>query len=259
MGSVREFTSSRGWRQGLGAAAKEDSADAAKDGVEDGRNVEEEVPKAQRKNRKVEKKDVLDGNGSRRNKSIKEQAIPGVRKSSTKRQTQKSNASEFFTPDAQSKQPEWQAQKVALKEKFPDGWNPRKRLSPDALAGIRALNAQFPDTYTTQALADKFEVSVESIRRILKSKWMPSAEEEQDRQERWFRRGVQVWERQAAVGVKPPRRWRREGVVRDAGWHEWKKGKVRREKEWEEGEREVERERRRNSGSGAGGSGDGSG
>ncbi|KAG5969244.1 hypothetical protein E4U58_001536 [Claviceps cyperi] len=138
----------------------------------------------------------------------------------------------------------WQIQKEALKEKFPDGWAPRKRLSPDALAGIRALNAQFPEVYTTKTLADKFKVSPEAIRRVLKSKWMPSAEEEQDRQERWFRRGKQVWERQAALGIKPPKKWRAEGIVRDKEWHERRKRAVKWEQEWEEKEKAMELERR---------------
>ncbi|KAF7550619.1 hypothetical protein G7046_g7960 [Stylonectria norvegica] len=131
---------------------------------------------------------------------------------------------------------DWKAQKAALKEKFPDGWNPRKRLSPDALAGIRALNAQFPEVYTTQALADKFEVSPENIRRILKSKWTPNSEEEQGREERWFRRGLSVWERKAALGVKPPRKWREEGIARDPSYHSWRKETTRRNKEWEDRE-----------------------
>ncbi|KAG6033220.1 hypothetical protein E4U19_006785 [Claviceps sp. Clav32 group G5] len=138
----------------------------------------------------------------------------------------------------------WKIQKEALKEKFPDGWAPRKRLSPDALAGIRALNAQFPDVYTTKTLADKFKVSPEAIRRVLKSKWQPSAEEEQDRQERWFRRGKQVWERQAALGIKPPKKWRAEGIVRDKEWHERRKRTVKWEQEWEEKEKAMELERR---------------
>ncbi|KAG5934698.1 hypothetical protein E4U60_003628 [Claviceps pazoutovae] len=138
----------------------------------------------------------------------------------------------------------WQIQKEVLKEKFPDGWAPRKRLSPDALAGIRALNAQFPEVYTTKTLADKFKVSPEVIRRILKSKWAPSAEEEQDRQERWFRRGKQVWERQAAMGIKPPKKWRVEGIVRDKEWHERRKRAVKWEQEWEEKEKAMELERR---------------
>lgn len=130
----------------------------------------------------------------------------------------------------------WQLQKAALKEKFPDGWQPRKRLSPDALAGIRALNAQFPEIYTTEALADKFQVSSEAIRRILKSHWRPSSMEEEDRQQRWFRRGKQVWEQKAALGIKPPQRWRVEGIARDPGYHEWSKKVSQREREWEEEE-----------------------
>ncbi|KAG6108764.1 hypothetical protein E4U14_003545 [Claviceps sp. LM454 group G7] len=158
----------------------------------------------------------------------------------------------------------WQIQKEALKEKFPDGWAPRKRLSPDALAGIRALNAQFPEVYTTKTLADKFQVSPEAIRRVLKSKWMPSAEEEQDRQERWFRRGKQVWERQAALGIKPPKKWRVEGIVRDKEWHERRKRAVKWEQEWEEKEKAMELERRarakaREAGTAWGGGGEGEG
>ncbi|PTB63864.1 hypothetical protein BBK36DRAFT_1125012 [Trichoderma citrinoviride] len=130
----------------------------------------------------------------------------------------------------------WKVHKAALKEKFPEGWQPRKRLSPDALAGIRALNAQFPDVYTTAALADKFQVSSEAIRRILKSSWRPSADEEEERQQRWFRRGKQVWEQKAALGIKPPQRWRREGIARDPGYHEWSKRAAQREREWEEEE-----------------------
>jgi len=115
---------------------------------------------------------------------------------------------------------DWRVQKAALKEKFPDGWNPRKKLSPDALTGIRALHAEFPEIYTTEELASKFEVSPENIRRILRSKWVPSTDEEIDRQERWFNRGKKVWSRWAELGKKPPRRWRAEGITRDPIWNE---------------------------------------
>lgn len=108
--------------------------------------------------------------------------------------------------------PDWAKQKQALKQKFPDGWRPPKRLSPDALEGIRVLHQQFPDMYTTEALAAKFEVSPEAIRRILKAKWEPTAEEDEDRQRRWFNRGVSVWQRYAELGRQPPRRWREAGV-----------------------------------------------
>lgn len=115
-------------------------------------------------------------------------------------------------PYAPTKREPWQAQKAALKHKFQDGWNPRKRLSPDALAGIRAIHAQFPEQYTTSVLAEKFQVSPESIRRILKSNWTPKEDEELDRQRRWFKRGQNVWVRYAELGLKPPKKWRALGI-----------------------------------------------
>lgn len=148
--------------------------------------------------------------------------------------------------------PEWQKQKEALKAKFPEGWRPIKRLSPDAMAGIRALNAQFPDTYNSEHLSKRFEVSPEAIRRILRSKWTPSAETEEKRQERWHRRGLQVWERKAALGIKPPRRWRDEGITRDPGFQYRKREARERERQWEEDEREKYREYRASLGKGAG-------
>lgn len=120
------------------------------------------------------------------------------------------------------KKEDWMIQKEALKAQFPEGWKPRKRLSPDALAGIRALNAQFPDVYTTQTLSEKFEVSPEAIRRILKSRWQPSVAEEEDRSERWHRRGQSIWKNKAAHGIKPPKRWRDEGINVDEEHHERK-------------------------------------
>lgn len=131
--------------------------------------------------------------------------------------------------------PDWLKQKKALKEKFPEGWRPPKRLSPDALEGIRVLHQQFPDMYTTEALAEKFEVSPEAIRRILRAKWEPTAEEEEDRQRRWFNRGVSVWQRYAELGRQPPRRWREAGVEASP----WQ-GATAREKEYGEDEGAAE-------------------
>ncbi|KAH0544818.1 hypothetical protein FGG08_001047 [Glutinoglossum americanum] len=107
----------------------------------------------------------------------------------------------------------WQVQKDALEAKFgSSGWNPRKRLSPDALDGIRALNAQFPDKYTTPVLAEQFKVSPEAIRRILKSNWRPSDEDAEKRRERWDKRGEKIWGKLVELGVKPPKKWREMGV-----------------------------------------------
>lgn len=120
----------------------------------------------------------------------------------------------------------WQIDKEALSKKFPDGWNPRKRLSPDAITGIRALHAQMPERYDTQALSQEFGVTAEAIRRILKSKWSPSPEEETDRQRRWLKRGQQVWSRYAELGVKPPKLWRELGIGQ--GKPDW----MKRKQEW---------------------------
>ncbi|KAL2265727.1 hypothetical protein VTJ83DRAFT_6827 [Remersonia thermophila] len=131
-----------------------------------------------------------------------------------------SGSGQWFERTKQTKKEPWMIQKEALKKKFPEGWNPRKRLSPDAIVGIRLLHKQFPDEYTTEVLAHKFEMSPEAIRRILRSKWTPTPEEEEDRQRRWFERGKKVWSQWAALGKKPPRKWRAEGIVRDPVWNQ---------------------------------------
>ncbi|PHH67829.1 hypothetical protein CDD82_1075 [Ophiocordyceps australis] len=129
--------------------------------------------------------------------------------------------------------PEWKKQKEALRAKFPQGWRPFRRLSPDALAGVRALHAQLPDVYTTEVLANRFMVSPEAIRRILKSKWQPTQEEAEDRRRRWHERGKQVWQVKAALGIKPPRKWRAEGIVRDADYHRRRRSAIEYERELE--------------------------
>ena len=107
----------------------------------------------------------------------------------------------------------WQVQKKALGEKFGEsGWQPRKRLSPDALDGIRALHAQYPEDYSTSKLADHFKVSPEAIRRILKSKWRPSEVEDASRRDRWQKRGEAIWSQMVELGVKPPKKWREMGI-----------------------------------------------
>ncbi|KAI0472376.1 hypothetical protein F4859DRAFT_483945 [Xylaria cf. heliscus] len=113
----------------------------------------------------------------------------------------------------------WLRQKEALQKKFPEGWKPRKRLSPDALEGIRALNKQFPEQYTTPVLAKQFAMSPEAIRRILRTRWAPRSKEAEHREERWFNRGKAIWSKMAALGTKPPRKWRREGIVREPRWN----------------------------------------
>ncbi|KAL5615427.1 hypothetical protein BROUX41_005473 [Berkeleyomyces rouxiae] len=137
-----------------------------------------------------------------------------------KHNTSKDDKPNKYTKDKRPAGPDtrepWKIQRDSLRQKFPQGWSPLKRLSPDALAGIRALHAQFPDDFSTDKLAAKFEVSPEAIRRILRTKWQPSAEEEAERQNRWFKRGMAIWERYAELGLKPPKKWRDAGVGEQA-------------------------------------------
>lgn len=163
--------------------------------------------------------------GRKRRVGSSKETLPNKRQaslaSSSPTATSKSDPKTTSRPRSQSsrtpREP-WQTQKAALDEKFgTTGWQPRKRLSPDALDGIRALHAQYPQTYTTAALAEQFKVSPEAIRRILKSKWRPSEEEDVDRRQRWQKRGGSIWSQMVELGVKPPKKWREMGVGRKTG------------------------------------------
>lgn len=106
-------------------------------------------------------------------------------------------------PMKKEKPDPWRIQKDALDKKFPNGWNPPKKLSPDALEGIRHLHATAPDRFTTSVLAEEFKVSPEAIRRILKSRWRPSEVEAEDRRKRWEKRHERIWSRMAELGLRP--------------------------------------------------------
>ncbi|KAH9864883.1 hypothetical protein IAQ61_008828 [Plenodomus lingam] len=113
------------------------------------------------------------------------------------------------------RKPDWRAQKAALKAKLNgEAWNPRKKLSPDTMEGIRHLNATQPSRFTTPVLAEHFKVSSEAIRRILKGKWRPNDEEYEDRMRRWDKRGERIWSNLVEMGVKPPKKWREMGIGR---------------------------------------------
>lgn len=71
---------------------------------------------------------------------------------------------------------EHKAHREALQKLFPTGWSPPKKLSRQAMDGLRQLHRFDPDMFTTPVLADKFKISPEAVRRILKSKWEPTRE-----------------------------------------------------------------------------------
>ncbi|KAF2221089.1 hypothetical protein BDZ85DRAFT_266267 [Elsinoe ampelina] len=127
-------------------------------------------------------------------------------------------------PNSENEQESWRTQKAALEKKFGDqGWQPRKRISPDAIAGVRSLNASDPVTYSTDRLADYFQISPEAVRRILRSKWQPNEKQAEKRKARWERRGERKWTEMVDQGVRPPKKWRDMGIGRAAkgelpGW-----------------------------------------
>jgi hypothetical protein len=55
-------------------------------------------------------------------------------------------------------------------------WQPYKIISREAQDGIRLLHTQNPEQWSRKMLAETFKISQESVRRILKSKWSPSAQ-----------------------------------------------------------------------------------
>lgn len=88
--------------------------------------------------------------------------------------------------------PPWKRQIYALREKFKgDKWSPRKKLSREAMEGIRVLKQYSPHLHSGE-IAAMFQVSPESIRRILKAKWKPTDDEMGKIADRWNRRGDRV-------------------------------------------------------------------
>ena len=69
-----------------------------------------------------------------------------------------------------------QKHRETMKKKFPEGWRPPQKISRESMEGLRAFHAHDPETFTTPMLAEKFRISPEAVKRILKSKWRPDPE-----------------------------------------------------------------------------------
>ncbi|PWN36604.1 uncharacterized protein FA14DRAFT_4586 [Meira miltonrushii] len=87
-------------------------------------------------------------------------------------------------------------------------WQPFKILSREAQDGLRLLHASDPERWSRKELAETFKMSVESVRRVLRSKWQPSPAvvsrqnrraneryEEKQQQQGWQGREVEEVER----------------------------------------------------------------
>ena len=64
-----------------------------------------------------------------------------------------------------------------MKNSFPEGWSPPHKLSRQAMDGLRVLHMHDPEKFSTPLLAERFRVSPEAVRRILRSKWEPSPDQ----------------------------------------------------------------------------------
>jgi Neugrin len=71
---------------------------------------------------------------------------------------------------------EFKEHRATIRRDFPDGWSPPRKLSREAMEGLRELHRFDPEKFNTPVLAEKFKISPEGVRRILKSRWAPSRE-----------------------------------------------------------------------------------
>lgn len=69
---------------------------------------------------------------------------------------------------------------------------PPKLISPEAMLGIRALHAEYPDVMTPVTIAKEFGISPKSVQRILKAKWDMSEEMLIERKAKWWARGEEM-------------------------------------------------------------------
>ncbi|KAH9941601.1 uncharacterized protein BXZ73DRAFT_41862 [Epithele typhae] len=90
--------------------------------------------------------------------------------------------------------PEHRAHTRTMKERFPEGWAPPRKISREAMDALRELHRLDPEQFSTPSLASRFRISAEAVRRILKSKWEPSREQkirmaqrEKEGRERFFK------------------------------------------------------------------------
>ncbi|OAV87878.1 hypothetical protein PTTG_09179 [Puccinia triticina 1-1 BBBD Race 1] len=83
-------------------------------------------------------------------------------------------ASEHGRVKRDEDKPRWLVHKEALRRNFPEGWNPPKKISRPSMALLRTLHRTDPHQFSLPVLSEKFKISPEAVRRILKSKWEPT-------------------------------------------------------------------------------------
>lgn len=68
----------------------------------------------------------------------------------------------------------WMRHASRIKNKYPDGWQPKNKLSRGAMNGIKELHDYDRVEFSVESLSRRFKRSPESIRRVLKSNWVPN-------------------------------------------------------------------------------------
>lgn len=87
----------------------------------------------------------------------------------------------------------WAEHRANLKAQYPGRWNPSKKVSREAMDAIRALHNADREQYPLWVLAQRFTISPEAVRRILKSRWrMPEERVEEKRMKERRRRMERV-------------------------------------------------------------------
>jgi Neugrin len=118
-----------------------------------------------------------------------------------------------YTPVSNPTPSRWAQHRASMKTQFPKGWAPPHKLSRAAMDGLRALHAHDADTFTTPVLADKFRISPEAVRRILRGKWQPTPEQSArllERERRYRQDRIQSKRAMERVGEKE-NKWRKTG------------------------------------------------
>lgn len=176
-------------RDALDLAWEWDRQVALKSGIErtDRERHKDEIVLRRLERRRVEKLEHARQDALERERTQREEIDALVRKReqevAERKAAEAAEAEAAATAAARLKRaPEWKKHQVALREQFPTGWAPPKRLSREAMDLVRTMHAANPDLYSTAALAAQFKVSPEAIRRILKSRFELS-KQESDRRE----------------------------------------------------------------------------
>lgn len=79
-------------------------------------------------------------------------------------------------PSGNSTPHAFKAHRETIRKTFPEGWAPPRKISREAMDAVRQLHRLDPKKFNTPMIADRFRISPEAVRRILKSKWEPSVE-----------------------------------------------------------------------------------